>query len=184
MKTGLTIKKFTARDGRNVILRTPKWEDLDDCIEFVNSLVDEGADVNMYKKITRKEEAAWLDSRLAELERDLIFMVVAEVDNKMIGNSSLTIGRGFSSHTSEIGIAIKKGYRDVGIGTEILKTLIFQAKKLGCRTVYLSVFSSNERAIYVYEKIGFKETGRKPDKIFKNGRYVDEIILTKVLEAI
>ena len=76
------------------------------------------------------------------------------------------------------------GYRDVGIGSEILKTLISQAKKIGCRTVYLSVFSSNERAIHVYEKIGFKETGRKPDKIFKNGRYVDEIIMTKVLEAI
>jgi RimJ/RimL family protein N-acetyltransferase len=184
LKSGVTIKQFTARDGRDVILRTPRWEDLDDCIEFVNSLVDEGADVNMYKKVTRKEEAAWLDSRLAELDRDLLFMIVAEVDGKMIGNSSLSIGRGFSSHTGEIGIALRMGYRDVGIGTEILKTLIFQAKKLGCRTVYLSVFSSNERAIHVYEKIGFKETGRKPDKIFKNERYIDEIIMTKVLEAI
>jgi hypothetical protein len=29
MKTGKILKTFNAKDGRNVILRTPKWKDLD-----------------------------------------------------------------------------------------------------------------------------------------------------------
>jgi hypothetical protein len=39
MKTGQIIHTFTAKDGREVILRTPKWEDIDDLLELINSLI-------------------------------------------------------------------------------------------------------------------------------------------------
>ena len=45
MKRGETLHRFTAKDGRKVILRTPKWEDLDDLLELINSLVDEDAEI-------------------------------------------------------------------------------------------------------------------------------------------
>jgi hypothetical protein len=45
MKSGKTIRRFTAKDRRKVILRTPKWEDLDDFLGLINSLVDEKADI-------------------------------------------------------------------------------------------------------------------------------------------
>jgi hypothetical protein len=32
-----------SKDGRNVVLRTPRWRDLDDLLELINSLVDEKA---------------------------------------------------------------------------------------------------------------------------------------------
>ena len=57
MKTGEIIHHFTTKDGREVILRTPRWEHLDDFIEFINSLVEEGADITFNKKVTRQEEA-------------------------------------------------------------------------------------------------------------------------------
>jgi len=44
--------------------------------------------------------------------------------------------------------------------------------------VTLCVFSGNERAIHVYEKVGFRETGRVPKMIYKNGEYKDHIIMT------
>ena len=40
---------------------------------------------------------------------------------------------------------------------------------------------SNERVIYVYRKVGFKETGRVPKYFYKDGRYIDQIIMTKEL---
>jgi len=36
---------FHARDGRRVVLRTPRMSDLDEFLEFINSLVDEGAEI-------------------------------------------------------------------------------------------------------------------------------------------
>lgn len=56
LKTGIIVKTFTAKDGRAVVLRTPRWEDLDDLLEFINSLVEEGAEIGKNQKATRDEE--------------------------------------------------------------------------------------------------------------------------------
>jgi len=179
MKAGALIHRFTAKDGREVVLRTPRWEDLDDLLELINSLVDEGADITMIEKITRNEELEWLSQLLPRIEKDEIFHIVAEVDGRVIASSNLRKKKGNASHVGDIGIIIKNGYRDVGIGTELLKTLINRAKAVGLEILTLRVFSSNTRAIHVYEKTGFHETGRIPNGRFKDGRYFDEIIMVK-----
>jgi diamine N-acetyltransferase len=46
----------------------------------------------------------------------------------------------------------------------------------------LTVFANNARALHVYRKIGFVETGRIPKKFFKEGQYLDEVIMTMMLE--
>ncbi len=181
MRAGTILKSFSAKDGRKVTLRTPKWEDLDDLTEFINSLVDEGADIARDKKVTREQEADWLGRRLADLEKGYLFSLVAEVDGKVVANSELGRKGGYSGHVGEIGIGIKNGYRDIGIGTEMLRTLISQAETMGLKMLTLSAFSTNKRALHVYEKVGFRETGRIPKKILKSDRYIDEVIMVKTL---
>ena len=78
-----------------------------------------------------------------------------------------------------MGIAIKKGFREIGIGTKILNTLITQAKRYSLQMLILSVFSTNERAIHVYKNVGFKETGRIPKMFLKDGKLIDEIFMVK-----
>ena len=179
MKPGEVLRRFRVKDGREVILRTPRWEDLDDLMEFINSLVDEGVDIAMKRKVTRDEEADWLGRRFAVLEKGEGLNLVAEVDGKVIANSDLDMKSGYSSHVGEIGIAIRGGYRNIGIGTEMLKTLIAQAEKKELRILILRLFATNKSAHHVYEKVGFKETGRVPKFFFKNGSYVDEVIMTR-----
>lgn len=81
-----------------------------------------------------------------------------------------------------LGIAIRSSFRDIGIGTEMMKTLIKQAHAMGLKVLTLSAFATNKRAIHVYAKVGFLKTGRIPKKFFKENKYIDEIIMTKVLE--
>jgi len=181
MKTDEILHCFTAKDGRKVILRTPRWEDLDDFVELINSLVDEGADIVTNRKVTREEEADWLGRRLAILEKNEGLNLVAEVDGKVIANSTLEKGKGITSHVGEIGIIVMKGYRNIGVGTEMLKTLIIQGKKMDLKMLFLGVFSTNKLAYHVYEKVGFKETGRRPKFFYKNGKYTDNVIMAKEL---
>jgi RimJ/RimL family protein N-acetyltransferase len=182
MKAGRVIKSFSAEDGRKVVLRMPKWEDLDDLFELINSLVEEGAEIIRNEKVSMEEEIEWLSKTLASLEKDEIFFLVAEVDGKVIASSDIHPLRGFERHVGVLGIVIKNGFRDVGIGTEMMKTLVEQASKMGLKVLTLSVFATNKRAIHVYEKVGFVQTGVIPKKHFKDGRYIDEIIMTKLLE--
>lgn len=160
MKAGRIVCKFCARDKRKVILRTPKWEDLDDMLEMINSLVEEKADIVRGEKVSRLEEIDWLARGLSSLEGDEVFYLVAEVDGKVVANSEIGRGQGgYDRHVGRMGIAIREGFRDIGIGTQMMRTLIEQARIMGLKVLNLSAFGGNKRAIHVYEKVGFVQTG-------------------------
>jgi L-amino acid N-acyltransferase YncA len=182
MQAGKFIRRFSAKDKREVVLRTPKWEDLDDFLELINSLVEECADILRNEKVTREEEIDFMARVLSYLEKDEMFYLVAEVGDKVVAVSEVNRRSGYESHVGVIGIAIRKGYRDLGIGTEIMKTLEGQALKMGLKVLTLTAFATNKRAIHVYEDVGFVQTGSIPKKHFKDGKYIDEIIMTKLLE--
>lgn len=182
MRAGEVLRRFRAGD-KSVVLRTLRWEDLDDLLEMINSLVDERADIVRAERVSRVEEIDWLAKALASLEKDETFYLVAEVDGKVIANSEIGRGRGgYDKHVGGVGIAIRKGFRDMGVGTEIMQALIGQARVMGLKVLWLSVFESNKRAIHVYEKVGFTQTGRIPRKFLRNGKYADEVIMTLNLE--
>ena len=172
---------FAAKDGRKVKLRSLRWDDLDDCIEFINSLVDEGSDIAKETKVTRDEEADWLGKRLASIEKGELVHVVAEVDGKVIANAEIGRRRGNMSHVGDFGIGIHAGYRGIGIGTELMKLLIEQARRIGLKTIVLDVFETNSVAKGLYEKAGFKESGRIPKGVYKNGKYIDLIRMVQEL---
>jgi len=181
MKAGTILRTFHARDGRQVILRAPKWEDLDDMLEFINSLVEEEAMIIINQKQTYEQETDWLARTLVNLEKDKHMMVVAEVDGKMVGNSNLEPRFGRWKHIGNLGIAIKEGYREVGIGPEMMKELESYAPHLGIETIYLDVFANNDRARHVYRKLGYNEVGSLPRGIKYRDEYVDSIMMAKEL---
>ncbi len=183
MKTGKVLRRFSTRDGRKVILRTLRWEDLDDLLEMINSLVKEKADIARDSRVTREEEIDWLGHALGKTERGETIYVIAEIDGKIAANSEIHRNQsGYDKHVGVIGIAVKREYREIGIGTEMMRTLIELGRSLDLKVLWLCVFASNKRAIHVYEKVGFKETGRIPLRFFKGEKFVDEIVMTRMME--
>ena len=171
-------RTFTAKDGKKVVLRSVKWEDLDDLIEFINSLVEEGADILRSSKVTRSEEAEWLGNRLACVDKGELIDAVAEVDGTVIANSEVDKRSDIMSHVGVLGIGIKQGYRGIGVGTQLMKTLIDESKKAGLKILVLDHFATNKTARQLYEKMGFKEAGKIPKGIYKNGNYIDLVRMT------
>ena len=85
MKAGTIIRTFESKDGRKVTLRAPRWDDLDDMLEFINSLVEEGADIMIDTKQTRESEVEWLARLLTRVEKDETTVVAAEVEGRYVG---------------------------------------------------------------------------------------------------
>ncbi|KAF9475815.1 acyl-CoA N-acyltransferase [Pholiota conissans] len=76
----------------------------------------------------------------------------------------------------EVGIALKKQAWGKGYASEVMEWLVgYSFKGLGLRRLSLFAFSSNTRAIALYEKIGFKHEGRKREAIWKEGEWVDYV---------
>jgi len=183
MRAGTVFRRFTAQDGREVTLRAPKWSDLDDMLEFINSLVEEEAPIAVNQKISREDEVDWLSNQLSRLEKDNAVVVVAEVKDKFVGQVEVTPRVGRLSHVGDLGISLKDGYRGVGIGSELIKEAEAQALRLGIKTLTLQVFGVNDRAIRVYEKTGFREVGRIHKGALYKGEYIDTVTMAKGLAA-
>ncbi len=97
MRIGRICGRFKTSSGESATLRALRWEDLDDCVEFINDLVGEkGSEPNLGivadRKQTREEEANWLANQITGMERGSIVSVVAEVGGRLVGNSSVTRG--------------------------------------------------------------------------------------------
>jgi len=171
-------KTFIAKDGRKVVFRPPRWEDLEDLTAYINSLVDEKVEIMRTEKVTREEEAEWLAERLVSIDKGDIIQVVAEVDDEIVACADVVKQWYLMSHVGVLGIAVKSGFRGIGIGTVIMKTLIEESKKAGLEILVLDVFDTNNKAKELYKKIGFKEAGKIPKGICKNGKYIDFIRMT------
>ncbi len=64
-------------------------------------------------------------------------------------------GKNKDNNTFEIGnICVKPEYQNKGIGTAVLKEILFEHKE---QNIKLQVFKINEKAIKLYEKMGFKK---------------------------
>ncbi|HUS78118.1 MAG TPA: GNAT family N-acetyltransferase [Patescibacteria group bacterium] len=181
MKEGTVYREFSAKDGLDVTLRAPRWSDLDDLLLFINALVLEGAEITRDAVTTRNEEASWLSRHLVAVERDKRAAVVAEVDGHCVGQLEVEPGKGYCSHVGGVTVALRDGYRDVGIGSEMMAEADVQAKRLGLELLTLEVNETNARARHVFEKSGFAEVGRVPRAVKMKGMYIDHIIMAREL---
>lgn len=175
-------RTFTAKDGRKITIRSIKWEDLDQVLDMINSLVDEEALIYRRTRVERSEEADWLGKRLARIDKGEIIDAIAEVDGKVVGNSEVERRTKDMSHVGHFGIAIRSGYRGIGAGTAMVRTLVEESKKAGLKLIVLDRHETNEPARRLYEKMGFKETGRVPKGIYRDGKYTDLVRMVLELE--
>lgn len=86
------------------------------------------------------------------------------------------------AHQCEFGIIVGQDYRGKGIGTELLKNLMHLAKeKFHIELLHLQVYSENP-AIHLYQRLGFKEFGRQAHWIKEiDGTYTGRVFMEKSL---
>ena len=84
-------------------------------------------------------------------------------------------------HRAKFSISVKKEYWHQGIGTEMIKRIIEQAKKMELRVIELEVISDNARGIRLYHKMGFIDIGIYKKYFYVNGIYKDAVVMQKVL---
>ena len=85
-------------------------------------------------------------------------------------------------HCGLLGIGLMEGYRNQGIGEQLLRAAITQAQQHDFKRIELSVLSTNLRAYKLYRKLGFVEEGIKHRSVFLEGTYFDLIMMALWLD--
>ena len=176
MEFGKIIKTFKSKKGNDVVFRYVKKEDLDAMLAYINELICEDTFIERCgEQITREEEQEVLDTLLDQMKKGEKINVVVEVGGKYVGSGEVRKGKHRHAHMAELGISLAKEFREEGIGTELLVTLIDEAKKMKLRLLTLNCFENNPRALHVYEKLGFKCAGVIPGAVSFKGEFVGEV---------
>ena len=87
-----------------------------------------------------------------------IYFAVAMDENECMGFAEM---RSVAGEAQIYNIAVSSEARGRGIGEALLRHLIEKAESIGCSAVDLEVRAGNDAALGLYEKLGFKEVGRR-----------------------
>ncbi len=78
--------------------------------------------------------------------------------------------------TIYIGCDLQPEYRGRGIGYQAYSEFIkYMGQKYKLKRILLEVLETNRRAIGLYEKLGFKQTGLRKSPVVKNGKEIESI---------
>ena len=103
----------------------------------------------------------WSEKSIAsELENDLALWWVALNDDTVVGYiGSQTV----CGETDMMNIAVHPDWRRRGIAEILIQQLVMELKRIGSGSLALEVRASNAPAIALYQKLGFKQEGRRPN---------------------
>jgi len=102
--------------------------------------------------------------------------VVALVDGMVVGWCDISsLHRPVFAHAGSLGIGVIDGYRGMGIGEALMRAALQKAKTNGLTRIELTVRENNNRAIALYEKLGFVTEGLHRNAVRINGRYENHL---------
>lgn len=116
--------------------------------------IPDGVEAPPYEIIKQPELQVYITD-FGKQKGDVCF--VAECDNKIVGAVWVRIMDDYGhidDDTPSFAISLLKEYRNYGIGTELMKRMLFELKKQGYKQASLSVQKINY-AVHIYKKLGF-----------------------------
>jgi L-amino acid N-acyltransferase YncA len=129
---------------------------------------------------TPEERRQWLKSRGPRHP-----VIVAESGGRVCAWGSLNPfnPRDTYRHVADFSIYVERGHRGHGVGKVVLARLVELACELGYHKMVLSAFPFNAAGMALYEKLGFRTVGIYKEQGLLDGRWVDTIIMEKLLRG-
>jgi RimJ/RimL family protein N-acetyltransferase len=125
--------------------------------------------------VSEEQQRAWFKA-MSERRSDIVFVVCRPEPNEIVGVWRLQ-NVDQTNRVCEVGVDIFPQYRRQGLAVKTYQMLLtYLFDHFNMHMAYLRVAEFNENAIALYEKVGFRETGRLKESIFRHGRYFDNII--------
>lgn len=178
--------EFKLKDGRNAVIRSPRDEDIQGVLDYLYTSAGETDFILRYpeecSKYTAEGEKALFD-RVNQSDNEA--MLVCLVEGKIAGNCQISWSNGIKTrHRATVAIALLSEYWNQGIGTRLFQELIRIAEENeNLIQIELDFVEGNSRARALYEKMGFRITGVKPNAIrLKDGTLLNEYSMIREIK--
>ena len=168
---------FLLKDGRKAVLRNPKEEDIPGLLDYLIVSAGETDFIMRYpeecSKCTPEWEAQWIKQNNSS---EHSVALVCEVDGKIAPWLK-------PRHRASVAIALLSEFWGQGIGTKMFEEMIRIAESWeDVSQMELEFVEGNGRARGLYEKMGFRITGVRPNAIrLKDGSLRNEYLMVREL---
>ncbi len=142
----------------SLIIRFATEDDRDAIWRIMEPVIRAGETYALPRDMAREDALAhWFAS-----EREVF---VAETDGQVVGTTYLRANRpGPGAHVANAGFMVASGVGGRGIGQVLCEHALIAAKARGFRSMQFNfVVASNERAVRLWQRMGFSIIGRAPD---------------------
>lgn len=107
--------------------------------------------------------------------------IVVERDDLVVGYGILSVAAG-EAHI--LNLCVDPAYRQLGYGDRVLDEILMRARRAEVKEIFLEVRPSNESAISLYHKKGFRQVAYRPAYYQAHDGREDAAVLSKVLKPI
>lgn len=169
-------------ENNNIRLRSPELEDLDFLFEIENdtSLWHLSNTISPFSRFE-------LEQYILLAEKDIFHtkqlrFIIETNKTTAVGIIDLFDFDPLNKRAG-VGIIIKENDKNKGYASVALEILFeYSIKKLGLHQLYCNIESSNKASLKLFEKKDFLIVGVKKDWNLKEGIWIDELFLQKILE--
>lgn len=164
--------------GKRIYLRAFERTDIKTCCRWINNPKIAPFIYSGSFPYNEDRETKWFENLYKNNDKLDLGICLVE-DDRLIGTCGL-MRIDWVHRWATVGIILGEPETwGKGYGTEATGLIAKHAfESLNLRRLELGVFAGNKRAIKCYEKVGFEIEGTLKSKYYKNGEYVDEIIMT------
>ena len=174
MADPMRAEEVTLKDGRRVVIRPSRLRDADSLLRNVNLIGREEIYIMVDRVPNLDEERQWLGT----FDGVRTVLLVADADGEAIGSADCHGGTyAKTHHVGGIGIAIRDGWRGVGLGRILMERILEWMRARGFKKAELAVFATNGRARRLYESLGFQEEGVRRRHVRIRDEYDDEVLM-------
>jgi len=129
-----------------------------------------------HRTFTYEEIVAYCASRAVQADR--ITLAIADPRDGTYRGEIVLNDHDEPNRSAGLRILLSPGARGRGLGAEALRLVLAHAfGPLGLHRVSLEVYDFNERAVHVYEKVGFRHEGRMRDALWWEGTPHDALLM-------
>lgn len=165
-------KETVLKDGRSVGIRDYRSSDEESLISMYAGLSPESLRWSM-PPYNRQRIERWISNMTNSI------ITVAVEKDRVVGHLQISIGT--SPPFRDIGdlfIYIHQDYQNLGLGAALMREGLRLAQARRLHRVELTVVADNQRALKLYEKMGFQREGVKRENYHgEDGKYHDEIVM-------
>ena len=148
-------------------------------IESIKTIYDQPAVYSNTLQLPYQPVASWQKLYNAGVG---FYNLVAEVEGQVVGQLGLQVCQNpRRRHVAELGMGVLQEHQGQGVGSALLRAALEMADNwLNIRRMELTVYSSNDVAIALYERFGFEVEAELADFAFQYGKYVTALCMARI----